>query len=685
MNGPAFSFAVPPVSPSMTNLPVSGRIVALLALLALPAVPRALAQFTISTTVNTAQTLTTGLGTVTGTGAISIASGSTVPLTMTGTSTLVNNGTIQTLGTGRAIDSNSGTANLTVTNIGLISSVSADAFRINTAGSSVSLTNSGTIRVTAGGQAIDWATITTGTNSLNNQATGFITAVGEDAVRPGQNGTITNAGTIAATPTVSAGVVSGSDGIDLRTEKTVTVTNSGVISGRHGIATDGANVGPSSLTVNNNAGTVQALNGSGLNVDGVNTSVTANVTNAFGATIKGGVLASATNGDGDGIDVDGVLTLNNSGDVLALGAKGVGSDTLPNNADGIALGGGSITNTATGRIIGSTLLEDAPNGDTSRAGNGILVDNSSGGNAIAATTVTNSGLIEGKTGVGIRIVGTFADTITNNAGGTIRGASTGAAIQTGDGADTLNNSGTIQNTSSGGAIALEGGSDTLNILGGAAVIAGNIDGGTGTNTMNVDPGVGNTFSYAGQITNFNAVNVGAGTFSLAGSATVDAFVSVGSGGILGGTGTLLQSVSVQSGGVIAAGNSPGTLNIAGNLDVVAGAGFNFELGATPAASDLIAVSGMLNFVGPGTLTFNILNLGLVPGTYDLITFSSSSGLALANLAFGATPLGFVGNFLLDGDSVSLVVTAIPEPSIYALVLGCGALGVAAFRRRKMAA
>jgi len=51
---------------------------------------------------------------------------------MTGTSTLMNSGTIQQTGTGRAIDSNSGVANLTVTNTGLISSVSSDAFRVNT-------------------------------------------------------------------------------------------------------------------------------------------------------------------------------------------------------------------------------------------------------------------------------------------------------------------------------------------------------------------------------------------------------------------------------------------------------------------------------------------------------------------------------------------------------------------------
>ncbi len=62
-------------------------------------------------------------------------------------------------------------------------------------------------------------------------------------------------------------------------------------------------------------------------------------------------------------------------------------------------------------------MADAPNSEDGHAGNGILIDNSDGGAAVAATVITNYGLIQGKNGVGIQIVGSFADTITNNAGG----------------------------------------------------------------------------------------------------------------------------------------------------------------------------------------------------------------------------------------------------------------------------
>lgn len=493
------------------------RLIAIAASLAL-ALPT-WAQFTpagptITGTVG-AQTLSAGTGTILSGGAISIASNG-VALTMTGSSTLVNNGSILTAGTGRAIDSNAGTANLTITNNGLIRSLATDALRVNTAASSVWLTNSGTIEVTAGGQAIDWAAITTGSNRLDNLAGGVISAVGDDAVRPGTNGIVNNAGIISATPTGGVSP-SGSDGIDVRTFSGIQISNSGLISGRHGIATDGAN-SASTITITNQAGgVIQALNGSGINIDGVFSTVTATVFNQAGATIKGGVLATATTGDGDGIDVDGILTLTNAGNILGLGAKGGG-----NNAEGIAAGGGSIVNLASGRIVGSTLLADAPSGDPTRAGNGILIDDSNGGNAVAATTISNSGLIQGVTGFAIKLIGNFANTITNLAGGLIQGAGSvpgsGAAIQTGNGDDTIVHAGSIVGLN-GLAIDMQGGRNTLVVQGGAASIVGDVSGGAGgtNNLLRFALGAGNGFAYSGAFSDFQTVELESGAVTLSGA------------------------------------------------------------------------------------------------------------------------------------------------------------------------
>ncbi len=613
----------------------------------------AFAQFTpggatISTTVG-AQTLSANTGTIDAAGAISISSNG-VALGMSGTSTLVNNGTIETTGTGRAIDSNSGIANLLVTNTGLISSTSSDAFRVNT-NSAVSLTNSGAIRVTGGGQAIDWASITSASNVLTNEAGGVISTVGEDAVRPGTNGVINNAGTIQATPTGTTSP-SGSDGIDVRTFSGIQVNNTGLITGRHGIATDGSNAGPSTITVNNNTGgSITAINGSGLNIDGVSASVAAQVLNQQGATIKGGVLASANESDGDGIDVDGVLTLDNAGDILGLGARGA-----ENNAEGIAAGGGSIINAATGRIIGSTLLADAPNGDASRAGNGILIDDSDGGNAVAATTILNSGLIEGVTGTGIRMVGNFANKLTNNTGGTIRGAGTvsgsGAAVQTGNGNDVITNGGAIVG-SNGLAIDMQGGDNTLKIIGGAASIAGDINGGVGgNNALILAMGGGNSFSSASLLENFATIEAQSGKATLTGASDFSDSALVMNGGALAFS--------------IAGDQAFGRLDLLDDatlgLDLVSA--LTFEVLGTITTGKTLAVVDYLEGASPG-YAFRLL--GNYTGNADFLTL------------IGATTInGSAAAYHFNGAYTD--VTAVPAPSAFALLGLAG--GILALLRRR---
>lgn len=649
------------------------------------------ATFILSSNSTTAQTLNANGETGTVNPGVSLTlGGSTVAVSMSATTLLTNNGTIQQTGTGRAIDSTVANASLTISNTGTISTVTTDAIRVN-ADSAISLTNSGTISVSAGGQALDWAAINTKTNSVINQATGVISTVGEDAVRPGANGTIDNAGSITATPTGTTSP-SGSDGI--QADKTgVNVTNTGTISGRHGITGGGTTY---AITVTNNAGTISALNGSGVNIDGVFSTSTAGVANAFGATIRGGVLAASTNGDGDGVDVDGVLTLDNSGDILGYGAKGVGSDTLPNNAEAVAAGGGTIINTATGRIIGSTLLADAPNGDTSRAGNGILVDNSSGGNAVAATSITNSGLIQGKTGVAIKMISNFDNTITNQAGGTIQGAGTGAAIQSGSGNDTLTNRGTIIGDN-GLAIDLGVGNDTLNIEGSSALVTGNVSGGTGTNSATFDLGTGNTFQYAHQLSNFSTIEIKTGTTTLSntgvitgGATAVKAGATLVDSGTFNGTGT---SITVETDGhfhVTGAGLT-GLAAFTGtnqSLNLQSGSNVHLDIGGTLRGTGYDYIATVTDLVMPtsGSSVHFVLNyLGsyspTLGDTFDLIDFDNAPA-SLSLFDFSIAPSGYswdTSNFVSNG-SISLVAAA-PEPS-RSLLLLLGITGLIMRRRRQ---
>lgn len=616
-----------------------------------------------------AQTLSSGTGTVNSGGKISSSS---TPLTMSGTSTLQNNGTIENTGTGRAVNSTAANANLTIVNAGLIQSVD-DVVRVNGAGSSITLTNSGTLRATGGaspGQAIDWADLTS-TNVLNNLLGGIISSVGDDAVRPGNNGVINNAGTLSATPTGTTSP-SGSDGIDMRTGKTITVTNSGLIQGRHGIATDGANLQATLNLTNNAGGVIAALNGSGVNLDGANTNVVAFVLNNSGATIKGGVMATATSGDGDGIDVDGVLNLTNYGDVLGLGARGA-----DNNAEGIAAGGGIINNYASGRIIGSSLALDAPNGDTSRGGNGILIDDSNGGNAVAATTINNYGLIEGRSGFGVKIVGNYADTLNNNAGGIIRGTGVEAAVQTGGGDDVFTHAGSVVGTG-GSAIDMGAGNDRLRVVGGVASIQGNVSGGAGSNVLELLPGAGNGFAYGGSLSNFDRVEVQSGTVTLSG---VNAYtgLTVVRGGVLvlDGQGRLATESALQmDGGALAIAHAAGTdgqqfarLDLTGSSVI--------DLGQSA------LVFGALGAVADGaTLAITNWSAEGSPG-YALRFYGDLSGDADFQALVGRTTInGGAASYLVDAGFTN--VTAVPLPAAAWLLLsGLGVVG-GAMRRRRVA-
>ncbi|ARW10927.1 hypothetical protein S101447_01865 [Acetobacter ascendens] len=341
-----------------------------------------------------------------------------------------NSGTLSSTGK-RGIDTSSvagSGSSVTINNTGTISGYD-DGIRIDDAlaDGTLSLDNSGTIQSTDDGQAIDFNSVSSASSiTIINEITGTIRSTDADALRPGANATIENAGTIYADGTNGA---TKNDGIDFQ-DYSGTVNNSGSISGaRHGI-TSSADV----TVVNEAAGTITGRDGSGVGSDGNGT-----LTN-YG-TITGAYDNSGT-GDGDGVDIDGYATITNYGTIQGTGAGGNGSDGYPNTSEGVSIGGGDIVN-ASGALI-------------SGAANGILVDNSSQGDAPYATTITNNGTIQGLAGYGIHITDTFDDTITN--AGTISG--TTDAILFGDG------------------------NDTLNILTGS-VISGTVDGGGGRNTVNL--------------------------------------------------------------------------------------------------------------------------------------------------------------------------------------------------------
>ncbi|WCT72523.1 autotransporter domain-containing protein [Sphingomonas naphthae] len=670
---------------------------AVLAFCAFAAVP-AIAQQTI--TVNRGTTRTTQAA-VAGTDSVTVAAGGAIDTTANpainwnGASTglaITNSGTIRSTASGGRAIGTSGSATtrgITLTNNagGLIESAD-DAIRINndvTAGT-IRIDNFGTIRTTNGGQAIDFDAIASGTASvaITNYAGGVIRSVGQDAIRPGQGAIVTNAGLI-----YSEGPTNNNyDGIDWQQRSgTVVNQNGGTISGlRHGITSD-IDVNVTNLA----GGSIIGRNGSGIGSDGTGTVVN------FG-TIEGSWDGLATNGDGDGVDIDLIGTVTNSGTIRGISARGVDSGGRPNGAEGIAIGGGVITNTATGLISGGRT--------------GILVDDGGVGGAYGATTITNAGRIEGFTGPAIQLVGEFADTITNS--GTI--ASNGAvAIQMGGGNDTLAlvTGSTITGRADGGTgndlVSLSGtGSGTFGNLVNferLAVVSGNwtlSDASTFATSTTLSAGANLTTatpltgaitnngtitlnqaangSFAGTLAgNGTLIKAGAGTLSIGSQAftgatlvsagrldvlgTLPSTIIVARGATLGGTGTT-GPVTVGVGGIVAPGQSIGTLTVNGAFVQSAGSTYQAEIAPTGAA-DRIVVNGAATIQSgailqpipaagtytPGTRFVLLTATGGVSGAYTLTGASLGTG---TELRLGGTANAVFVDVARTGASLPLV-------------------------------
>jgi hypothetical protein len=154
-------------------------------------------------------------------------------------------------------------------------------------------------------------------------------------------------------------------------------------------------------------------------------------------------------------------------------------------------------------------------------------------------------------------------------------------------------------------------------------------------------------------------------------------------GGLGGSGIFSAGTLSVVGGVVSPGSSPGTLALVGNTTFSSATVFNFELGRL--AQDLITVNGNLTLAG----TFNLTPLyDLVTGSYPLFTYTGSLtnlGLTLGTLGPGITSAAFYTDLSNRVVGVNLIaVSAIPEPSTYAALLGLGVLAFAFARRRATA-
>ena len=243
-------------------------------------------------------------------------------------------------------------------------------------------------------------------------------------------------------------------------------------------------------------------------------------------------------------------------------------------------------------------------GDNDR--NGI---DETGGNAV----ITTAGTINGAVLLGLGI-----DTLTAT-GGAINGNITG------DGVDALNLNVGANSFSHGASYAISG-MDSIVMNSGTARLDGTIS----ANTLTVRGGtlvLGNTAAIAG------ATSVEGGTLAVNG--TLAGSVNVLAAGRLQGTGTV-GSTTVA--GIVAPGNSIGTLTVNGNFSQAAGSTYQVEVDPASNASDLIHATGTASIAGNANLqVLRTANSGFVVGNrYRVLTADG----------------GITGTYNLTGDTRS---------------------------------
>ena len=237
--------------------------------------------------------------------------------------------------------------------------------------------------------------------------------------------------------------------------------------------------------------------------------------------------------------------------------------------------------------------------------------------------------------------------------------------------------GLIDGSSSGHAINMGGGNNSLLINGGSASILGGIDGGTGgLNFMTIDPGAGNSFSYAGSISDFSLVEFDSGLVTLSGASTYSGATKVAGGVLeLDGANRISAASSLDLDG--------GTLDIA-NAGGANGQSFDCLALSNNSTIDLNSTSMTFNCVGAigAGKTLTVTNY--------LDTVSPDYAFRFAgNWSTSSSFLALIGDTMIDGEHARFLydgaftnVLPTPEPSTLGIFTWCGIAGIALRLRQR---
>ncbi len=334
-------------------------------------------------------------------------------------------------------------------------------------------------------------------------------------------------------------------------------------------------------------------------------------------------------------DGSGALTLSGAMAITNTGTLGGSFSGAANRISGVVSGAGTLAvNTAgTWMLTGNNTYT----GGTTISAGTLQLGNGGATGSIVGDVTNNAALVFDRSdaltfGGAISGTGTVtkrgAETLTLTADNTYTGATTIAAgtLQLGDGGTSGAIAGDVANN---GALVFNR-SDAL-ALGGAISGAGTLAQiGSGVTTLS-----GDSSAFSG------STSVSAGTLRVNGTlGSAGSTMSVASGGTLGGSGTVGGSVAIAD-GILAPGNSPGTLTINGNLSLASASVLDYEFGQAGVVggplNDLTVVGGNLTL--DGTINVAVPPGGSYgPGLYRVISYGgmlTDNGLALGTLPAGS--------------------------------------------------
>ncbi|MBB3350222.1 fibronectin-binding autotransporter adhesin [Rhizobium sp. BK049] len=560
-----------------------------------------------------------------------------------------------------------------------VNDIVINALLFQSSQSAVALTN-GIAAVNQGtaGNAIvrmDTGTVTVNTNNLgngllasvsNSAGTGnsMLTLNGGQVINTGAGGngvSALNAGTGNAGIMMTGGSISTNTGIGMRA-----LISNAASSGAASVAISGGTVttasgmgvlsqaerGSAGITMTAGTVTVQS---------GANPALTAVVNNAA-STGTASIAMSA-----------GTVTNNGSGDGIFANNKGTGTYDI--NITGGTVIGGSGT--------GAAIHAAAASGGTIAIGSSAVVNAGASGIALSQTggaaTIVTAGTVNGN--VNLSAAGnTLSITGGTIAGNISGGGNTALSFDLGIGSFTYDSPYAISGM---GSVAMNSGS-------------AEIDGSLATNTLAVN---GGSLILNGVGTAAGGATVSGGTFVVGdaahASATLTGSLDVLAGGRLQGFGTIIGDVG--NAGIIAPGNSIGTLTVSGNYT---GNGGTLEietvLGDDASATDRLVVTGntsgstnvkVVNVGGGGAQTVEGIKIvdvgGTSNGTFSLLgdyVFQGDQAVVAGAYAYRLYKNGVStpsdGDWYLrshltsetDGDTLPLYAPGVPLYEIYAGVL-----------------